>query len=277
MNNFENFTDQEWYEMLLKSVSEGSVGGIRFPKFPSAEIQSQFVGSSYEASLSEAYQFYSLLKKYIAIENVQINEHTKALDFGCGWGRFMRFFRKDIALNNLYGVDIDPSILDVCKSTGVDGVLSKITNFEKLSYPNNYFDITIAYSVFTHLPENVHLFLMRELARVLRSGSIFALTLEPLRFLEFIQSIDENNPASGWHAGLVKFKKEIPALIEEFKKGKFVYLPTGGGDFREADIYGDAVVSREYIEKNWSEYFEIVDYIDEPNKFWQAVLIVKRK
>lgn len=277
MYDFKNFTDQEWYEMLLKSVSEASVDGIRFPKFPSAEIQSQFVGSSFEASLSEAHQFYSLLKKYTEIEGIYIDDHTKALDFGCGWGRFMRFFRKDIALKNLYGVDIDPSILEVCQSTGVEGVLSKITNFEELNFPKNHFDITIAYSVFTHLPENVHLFWMRELARVLKRGSIFALTLEPLRFLEFIKSIDEKNPESGWHAGLVKFKKEIPALMEEFKKGKFVYLPTGGGDFRGADVYGDAVVSKEYIEQNWSEYFEIVDYIDEPNKFWQAVLIVKRK
>ena len=277
MRNYKSYTDQEWFEMLLESASNAYVDGIIFPSFPSHEIQSQFVGSSYQASLSEANQFYSLLKKFLIKENLKIDDDTKVLDFGCGWGRFMRFFRKDVSINNLYGVDIDPSILEVCRSTGVEGILSKISNFEQLKFSDNFFDITIAYSVFTHLPEKVHLFWMRELARVSKSGSLFILTLEPLRFLQFIESIDENNPDSGWHAGLAKFKKEIPSFIDSFKKGEFVYLPTGGGDYREAEIYGDAVVSKEYIQKNWSEYFEIIDYIDEPQKFWQAVLVVKRK
>ena len=34
---------------------------------------------------------------------------SRVLDFGCGWGRVIRFFLKDVAPWNLVGVDIDPN------------------------------------------------------------------------------------------------------------------------------------------------------------------------
>jgi ubiquinone/menaquinone biosynthesis C-methylase UbiE len=270
------FSDDEWFEMLKLSTSKSIVNGIEFPTFPDAKIQSQFVGSSYEASLSEAFNFYKLTKEFSGSFGSGFNFENKLLDFGCGWGRFLRFFRKDFKLENLYGVDIDPDILEICRKTKVEGSLSRIYPTSALSFPQNYFDTVIAYSVFTHLPENIHLHWMKELAKVTKPGAIFAFTLESERFINFIESIDSSNLESGWHAGLASYKPMLDQYRSMYSKGEFVYLPTGGGDYREAEVYGDAIVSKNYIENKWSDYFELIEYIDDGSKFWQAVVIVRR-
>ena len=276
MKSIEHISDNKWFKMLLKSVNSRTVDGIRFPGFPDDAIQSQFVGSSNEAALREGFVFYSMVKGYAEALGKPLGRTTKLLDFGCGWGRYLRIFRKDIADENLFGVDVDPTILDECKTNDVPGELNQITPDGSLPYPDDFFDCVIAYSVFTHLPENIHNHWRNEIARVAKPGCVFVLTLESIRFLEFVENIDSDNPPSGWHAALSQFASKIPDLRKAYNKGEFVYLPTGGGDFRATDVYGDAIVPLKYVEQSWNKLFNIIDYIDDPNRFWQAVLVAQR-
>jgi SAM-dependent methyltransferase len=276
MNYVELIHDDKWFKMLLKSIKNRTVDGIEFPGFPNESVQSQFVGSSNEAALREGFEFFTLVKGYSAALGMPLNKTSKVLDFGCGWGRFLRIFKKDIAEENLFGVDIDPSILDECRKNQVPGELSRIFPNGKLPYPDNFFDCIMAYSVFTHLPENIHKHWINEIARVAKPGCVFVLTLESIRFLDFVENLDSNNPISGWHAGLSQFSSEIPAHRKAYNDGDFVYLPTGGGDFRAADVYGDAVVPLKYVEQEWSKHFNIIEYIDNQDRFWQAVLVTQR-
>ena len=276
MKSIKHISDDKWLKMLLRSVKERTVDGIRFPGFPDDSIQSQFVGSSNEAALREGFQFYKLVKGYASALGMPLGRSTKMLDFGCGWGRYLRIFSKDIAAENLYGVDIDPTILEECRKNDVPGKLELITPDGKLPYPDNYFDCVIAYSVFTHLPEHIHKLWVNEIARIAKPGCVFVLTLESLRFLEFVENIDSANPPSDWHAGLSRFASDIPAFRRSYSEGKCVYLPTGGGDYRATDVYGDAVVPLKYVEQSWDKLFNIIDYIDNPKRFWQAVLVVQR-
>lgn len=269
-------SDDKWFEMLLKSIKKKKVDGIEFPGFPADALQAQFVGSSNEAAMREGFEFYRILKGYSASLGKPFNNTTKVLDFGCGWGRYLRIFKKDIAEGNLFGVDIDPTILEECRINQVPGNLSRIFPDGKLPYPDAFFDCVMAYSVFTHLPESIHNHWIQEIARVSKPGCVFVLTLESIRFLDFVEELGRTEPATGWHRGLSQFAGNVPAYRDSFSKGEFVYLPTGGGDFRAADVYGDAVVSRNYVERSWGNLFNIIDYIDEPARFWQAVLIAQR-
>lgn len=270
-----SINDDIWFDMLVKSINETVVEGVEFPYFPSNEIQSQFVGSSNETALKEAFEFYKLVKKYTKLLGKPLNTETsKFLDFGCGWGRYLRFFSKDVSGKNLFGVDIDPDILEICRSNKINAQLTRIFPNGKLPYPDNYFDCVIAYSVFTHLPENIYLHWISEIARVSKPGCIFVLTFESIRFLDFIETIDKKNSQSNWHAGLSNFAEKVPEYRKNFIKGDFVYLPTGGGDYRPSDIYGDAIVPKEYIQKSWSGLFNMIEYIDGP--FWQAVVVAQK-
>jgi ubiquinone/menaquinone biosynthesis C-methylase UbiE len=204
-----------------------------------------------------------------------IARDTRLLDFGCGWGRFLRFFWKDVAPDNLYGCDVNSAILEVCRQTSVPGQLAKLSPGGRLPYPDGHFGAIMAYSVFTHLPEHEHLVWMNEFKRVLRPGGVVALTLEPRRFFDFIESIPVS-AGSAWHQGMRSFAPKIPELRSGFDSGQLAYLATGGGNELDASHYGEAVVPLSYIENNWGPEFRICDYIDDPDRFWQAVLIVQK-
>lgn len=268
-------SDAEWLDMLKRSITQPVIDGIRFPAFPPDAIQAQFVGSANEATLGEAYNFYSLFKDYSEALGMPLSTSGKMLDFGCGWGRFLRFFWRDFKSENLVGVDTDPDIIQLCRELGIQADLHHIAPSGRLPFPDATFTHIMAYSVFTHLPEHIQLHWLQELSRVARPGCVFICTTEPRRFLDFIASIPENAP-SGWHAGLRNAAGDVNQLKARFDRGEFVFIPTGGGNHRDASIYGDAIIPETYIKETWGRFFEIRAYRDEPQRFWQAVVVTQK-
>ena len=268
-------SDAEWAEILRRSISESVIDGVRFPSFPPDQIQAQFVGSANEATLGEAYKFYSLFKGYAEALAMPTSVAGKMLDFGCGWGRFLRYFWRDFKSENLFGVDIDPDIIKTCRDLGIQAELSTIQPFGTLPYPDATFTHIMAYSVFTHLPEHVQTHWLKELARVARPGCVFICTTEPRRFLDFVGSIPDNAP-SAWHAGLKRAAGDIDRLKSQFDSGKYVFIPTGGGNYRDASVYGDAIIPETYIRDHWSKFFSVRAYRDEPEQFWQAITVLQK-
>ena len=176
----------------------------------------------------------------------------------------------------MHGVDIDPDIVESCRSLGIPGKLERIEPLGRLPYADASIDVILAYSVFTHLPENVHRHWMNEFKRVTRPGAIVAMTIEPRRFLEFVVGLKGKPPESNWHAGLQRFSDYASAMLPAYDSGQLVYLPTGGGDFRDATVYGDAVCPISYFEANWMPEFEVRAHLDDPSRFWQAAVVLQK-
>lgn len=276
IENFRHCSDSEWLSMLVESVRKPVISGLKFPSFPPDDLQSQFVGSANESALREAHRFYALMKETAHEYGKPIGKDSAFLDFGTGWGRFLRFAWKDVAEGRLFGVDIDPDVIALTKSNGVPGNLSTIEPLGLLNVPDASIDAILAYSVFTHLPERVHLHWMAEFKRITRPGAIVALTVEPRRFLEFVASLEGKVPESGWHAGLQRFSREAKSRLAEFDAGQLVYLPTGGGDHRGSEIYGDAICPIQYLQDKWAPEFTVRVHIDDPSRFWQAAVVMQR-
>jgi len=272
---FKSLSDEDWCAVLRRSIENSVIDGTEFPSFVPPSVQAQFVGSSGVESLNEALPFYKLVKGYAQALGMPINHQSKMLDFGCGWGRFLRFFWRDFQPDHLYGVDTDPDILRACVSTGVQAHFHRLEPHGTLPFPDSTFSHIIAYSVFTHLPEHIHLHWMAELSRVARPGCVFICTVEPRRFIDFIASIPHDAP-SGWHAGLRRTAGSTDTLLQAFDSGNYVFIPTGGGDFRDPSVYGDAVIPLTYIKDRWTDFFELRSYIDQPSQFWQAVVVSQR-
>ena len=132
----------------------------------------------------------------------------------------------------------------------------------------------MAYSVFTHLPEDLHLSWSAEIVRVLKPGGIFCGTLETRKFLEYIQNLpDGTNYPNDWVRTLATYKPQIKELLRQYDANQFVYLPTGGGGMRTNDIYGEAVVSPAYVETRWGGA-KVRAVLDE--NFRQTVFIVQK-
>ena len=272
-------SDREWTDLLIRSVADRVIDGVRFPAFPSAELQESIVGASNESTLLEASAFYSLVKEYSEKLGRPItygfgDDSSSLLDFGCGWGRFLRFFWRDVNPEKLYGVDINNILLQACRDTGVQANLRAISPHDQLPFKSESFSHIIAYSVFTHLPEQILRHGLSELARIAEPGCVFVCTVQPRRFFDFIASIEETPTL--WHRWLKLYQCEVDENKRKYDDGEYVFLPAGGGSHPAATIYGDAVIPEGYIRSEWSSFFSIREYIDDPERFNQAVVVCQK-
>lgn len=263
----------EWHQRILHHADGAANAGL--PPLPSRAIQQQFVGSSLRPAFEEAFAFYQTFQGYAAALGMRFQSgNARLLDFGCGWGRFLRYAMNDFPQSNLHAVDIDPSIIDACSEAGIPAQFQVIEPLGNLPFQDGFFSHAMAYSVFTHLPENVHLNWSAEIIRVLQPGGIFCGTIETRKFLEFIQKMpDDEAESNDWYRALTRYKGDTAKLLAEYDQGQFVYLPTGGGGVRTNDVYGEAVVPPRYIEKHWNGA-SLRAVIDE--NFWQTVIVVQK-
>lgn len=245
------------------------------PPLPSRAIQEQFVGSSLRPAFQEAMVFYSAFGDHARELGMPFEDRqSRFFDFGCGWGRFLRYAMNEFPIDRLYAADIDKDIIQSCIDASIPAQYNVIEPLGRLPYPDNFFSHAMAYSVFTHLPENVHLNWSSEIIRVLQPGGLFCGTIETRKFLEFIQSLDSQEKCSNdWHRALASYNPHVQSLLDAYDRGQFVYLPTGGGDVRTSDVYGEAVVSPKCIEDH-RHGVSVKAVLDD--RFWQTVFIVQK-
>lgn len=108
---------------------------------------------------------------------IKPSSFKRVLDFGCGCGRVLRYWR-DLNETQLFGVDINPLLIQWCRSK-----LSSLAEFRTnqllppLDYPDEFFDFIYAISVFTHLSEHAQILWLQELKRVLVKGGLLLFTV----------------------------------------------------------------------------------------------------
>jgi SAM-dependent methyltransferase len=234
-------------------------------------MQIQSVGSAYEATLAEAARFYSFVRQTCVTSGKPIHSRTKILDFGVGWGRIIRFFLKETDAKCLYGVDVSELYLEAARQSGCQCNLQKIEALGSMScYPDATFDLVYAYSVFTHLPEAVQDRWLSEIRRVLRPGGMFVATVEPPRLLEHRMGLNPNDeslhPRERRLAAIVAAEPEIHAGL--IARG-FTHIPM-------VATYGDTMMTDDYLRRHWGTFFEVIDFVDDATRSWQAVASLRR-
>jgi SAM-dependent methyltransferase len=115
---------------------------------------------------------YALQKNGFRIEDFQA-----ILDFGCGCGRVMRYW-KSLKGPRIYGTDYNRQLIEWSQRN-----LSRFADFKTnhlappLDYEDGRFDLIYALSVFTHLTEDLQRDWMHELVRVLQPNGLLLITL----------------------------------------------------------------------------------------------------
>ncbi len=266
-----------WLDRLKRSVAERDQDGLVFPGFPSAEIQRQFVGSAYEDALSEAGVFYRFAQEAMVDRAYKASTGQGYLDFGCGWGRIGRFFLRDFDAKDMVGVDIDPGMVAFCAQADLPGRFETIINGQPLPFADGQFRLITAYSVFTHLPPALFRAWLAELLRVLAPGGRLVFTVEPPRFLDMVAATAPDSD-NAWMAALSSaFKDRLPQLRADLASTGVAYLPSGGGDYREPDVYGETVVTAKFVAQEAAPHGGVVvRYVDDPAQFWQAAVVIRK-
>jgi ubiquinone/menaquinone biosynthesis C-methylase UbiE len=279
---FAPLTDEEWHDVVVRSIVEPVIDGVRMPGFPDPAIQALYTSTQWEETLAEAFSFFRIAKGAAAAVGRPLHRDAKLLDFGVGWGRIARMFMKDIAGDNIYGVDVDPQILDLCRELMPSGHYSLTGNDEPLPFEDATFDVATAFSVFSHLSPKTHVVALNELHRVLRPNGLLVLTTLSRGFIDECYAATSNPESSDWareRAQLVSttFPDWRTRLLAH-EPSEFFYLPAGGGfEWTGPEHYGWSMITVEYAKEHWTDRFDIVDHIDDPSVFKQACFVLQKR
>jgi SAM-dependent methyltransferase len=106
---------------------------------------------------------------------VGARDPERILDFGCGYGRVMRFLRAAYPDATIVGADVDPGGTFYCAEVfGAEALV--LTGDPRAVSGRRPFDLVWAGSVLTHLPEQVWRGTLSAISRVLTPGGILVFT-----------------------------------------------------------------------------------------------------
>ena len=183
---------------------------------------------------------------------------------GCGWGRITRFWLKEFNSYNIYGVDPLPDMIQLCKDT-IPANFFVIDPAPPVKFDHDFFDIIVAYSVFSHLNEEYTYRWFDEFHRILKPGGVLVVTTRSRAFIEYCASLSQ--PSSREHTkGLMSCFKDPKIFLQQYDRGEFVHQATGGGGLLKPDFFGETCIPKKYFYR-FNNQFKLRDFVDRmPNE-----------
>lgn len=268
-------SDDFWFWLLTDGYSFNSCIQKLLPTMPEERIQLNFTGRSGKNALSEAFAAYQFFKDIAEKHSKPIPDQKAILDFGCGWGRIIRFFLKDLEPSKIFGADCYKEMIDICRQQNLNCNFDVIDPMPPILYQDDMFDIIYLYSVFSHLSEQAHLAWLNEFHRILKPGGVCIATTRPVDFIEYCRVLAKKDDVDEWARGSVNAFSDPEIALRDYREGKFVHAPTGGGGVLDKSFFGESCISELYVRNHWKHYFSKIEYLlsHEHKKFDQNVIV----
>jgi SAM-dependent methyltransferase len=195
-----------------------------------------------------------------------LESFRRVLDFGCGPGRVTRHLAGLASLpdREVHGCDIDGDAI-AWADKELPGIAFHHNGYlPPLPFEDDYFDVVLNHSVFSHLPEDYQDAWLAEISRVLEPDGYAVLSV------------------CGQHAfdGLVESWRrwpQDPAPIEKTFYGEgFLYISDDswqGSTF--PDFYHSAFHSANYVLRHWADYLRIVAYLPRAGLDYQDIVVLQ--
>jgi SAM-dependent methyltransferase len=188
----------------------------------------------------------------------------RILDFGCAEGRMLRHLHDDLE-RELWGVDVNAERIAWCQQHLAPPLrVATTTTTPHLPFPDGYFDLVYAISVFTHISELADSWFL-ELLRVLLPGGHIYLTIHDDHSVDVLLN---QYRAEG-------SRREIVDLLLRFDAA------TGalGRDWQYFAVYADpgaqVFYRRDDLVKRWSQLAEIREIKQEAIGYQTALMFRK--
>jgi len=216
----------------------------RFPKLASIlpimtpdDITKRWTGNSGAVVMVQGVSFARACSDHYAMISGSSMREKRILDFGCGYGRFLRLF--SYYSDEVYGVDAWDSSLDLCRQAGLGDWVGKTeVILDKIPHTGT-FDFLSAFSVFTHLSEKAAIAALMGLRRSAKVGAIFAITIRPPGFWEFAAN------------GSLKTRaNEARSMLLKHNMDGYAYLPSLQSSGNMLDHFGQTSISLDWFERN---------------------------
>jgi hypothetical protein len=225
---FGSLSDDDWCELLARSIAEPTIEGVQFPGFPEQELQNRIHGNYGTTAITESARFFKFVKErtYVAAPRAS---GKRLLDFGSGWGRIIRPFMRDFEFKDLYG--FEPNFLFCALARSLNPYVTFLPGgfTPAAELPANFFHLMVGWSIFSHLSPSSAISWLTEAARVVLPGGMCVFTTWGDRFLRRLQKEADDRSAGKeihWYSSIC------------IERGDFVWF-TGG----KSTLYGEAFVS----------------------------------
>ena len=184
---------------------------------------------------------------------MSLDASSRVLDFGCGCGRVLVYFKKAAGCE-MTGSDIDAEAIAWCKNNLKDfGNFIHNNTIPPLPIADSSFDFVYSISVFTHLPKQMQFQWLKELQRVTKPGGFLLLTTRgteqvPLNWIQRLR----------------------------YRLTGFVYV-AGGKTPGLPDFYRNAFHAESYIRRTWGAIFQIVEFTPRAINGEQDLVLCRKK
>lgn len=195
-----------------------------------------------------------VLEKYFSTDIAKIES---VLDWGCGCGRLTRHINKYTDAS-ICGIDIDPENIDWCSRNLPIARFSLADRWKPTFYDDASFDLIIGHSVMTHLSEQAQYFWLEELHRILKPGGALLVTVMS-NFSVLSERLSDIEIENLLQTGYLDIGNQV-SYLDEIAPG----------------YYRKVFHCREYIRKNWSALFDVLDVLDGYADH-QSMVVCKRR
>jgi ubiquinone/menaquinone biosynthesis C-methylase UbiE len=284
-------TDSEWKESIRLSVKDKKLGEVIYPEFPDEDLQKITVGSAGEAALRESFLLFDIVKWFIKDSEIELNDNSKLLDFGVGFGRIYRMFLKDFKDGNIIGTDVSQDYIDTCQKCIPFGSFLKNNISPPFDLDDESIDVITSYSVFSHLSEKLFTDWQNEFYRVLKPGGIAVFTVRSFNFILSCNDFkdkeyDQSDALENYFKHLGSLYSDLDSEYEKFNRGEFLYPPVDVLTSTEENLddlhdgyynsisYSESVVPPRYLFRQLAK-FDILTYINTP-QMPQAVVVLRK-
>lgn len=248
-------TDTAWLDLLRRSAKgeRVDIDGCALPAMPDTTLQVNTVGQSGPGAMEEAWTFASdCLQRFRAASRFQ-DDDKLLLDFGTGWARIARCFLRDIRAENIVGIDVEASLINVCQSTFPGPRFLSCDAMPPTTLADTSIDFIVGYSVFSHLSEAACRAWLVEFARILKPGGMVALTTRGRWFFDYAASLTSTDSYS---QALSKMFPDFAEARASYDRGEWVHsnVPgvTGGGVL-DGGFYGETFISEQFARNSLSD------------------------
>jgi SAM-dependent methyltransferase len=161
------------------------------------------------------------------------HQHTTMLDFGCGIGNSIPYFRRYFPSAKLQCADVSTHSMDIAR-TRFPGSEAYVVVQSEIGLPSHSQDISFSACVFHHIPHHEHEHWLSELRRVTRPGGLMAIyehnPLNPLTLravntcpldinarLITANTLRKRALAAGWVDVSVAYKLFFPSFLSRLR------------------------------------------------------------
>ena len=244
------------------------------PPIPPFELRSIVGAHSEELFLWEGVQDVSCFLDLYERHCAHRPERPRVLDLGCGCGRLTRY----LSLSERYetfACDVNEDHVAWCAKNLPNVRTQKNGPAPPLPFPNDSMDLVYLLSVFTHLPASAALAWMHELARVVAMGGIAIVTTHGHLTLEIVRRSVDHQKLMNMDANSAE------RCLNALNALGYVYIPYPPSVQAIANVqgaeYGNSFTSPDFVRSNWTERFDLVDYLPGALRGWQDVYVMRRK